>query len=135
MPKFEVFNETSWHTFGIFDADNEAGAIAAMMADSWSSDVASDELQARPVSGTVTISRGNMGELETEADYQAWVRFVQQAVTAFGDIEVRAAYPGHGNEDVVHAPTSAQKQFLLRAVTGLWDAFCRTPTAWPPTDR
>ena len=82
---------------------------------------------------SVTLTSVNMGNV-TEADFDAWVRYVSEHIDeATGlDVTVDAARFGAAGADRIVAENDEDRATLRRAVgVDLWDAFCADASAWP----
>lgn len=84
---------------------------------------------------TITLTAYNMGNV-TEADFDAWARYVDEHVSEACGVEVlvvdQFAFGASEERDVVTGATDEQEERILDwlAHEG-WGAFCADTSAWP----
>ena len=86
----------------------------------------------------ITLTAYNMGPDATEADFDAWDRFVRQRIESACDLPEDSAdvrqfpFANGPAEDHVFGGTSQQREVIREWLSNDgWGAFCADPTAWP----
>lgn len=84
---------------------------------------------------SIRLTAANMGDV-TEADFDAWARYVTEHVDEACGVEVaevdQFAFVGGHGRDEVRGATSEQRETIQRWLSSEgWEAFCADTSAWP----
>ncbi len=84
------------------------------------------ESQAQQAPATVTLTSYNMGGEATAADYDAWVRYVNEHIDerAGFTVQVDADRFGTAGDDRISDADDAQREEIKEALRSLWDSWC-----------
>lgn len=84
---------------------------------------------------TLILGRDGMGEVATEADFDAWVAYVCEHIDEATGLDVAVETRGKRDvqDDKILADGSGSGDSLTidEALGTLWEAFCASPELWP----
>lgn len=81
---------------------------------------------------TLILGRDGMGELATEADYDAWVTFVCERIDDATGLDVNVEERGAQDvQDDTIRGYAGDEQPIRDALETLWNEFCGSPEHWP----
>ena len=84
----------------------------------------------------VTLSAGGMGDGATEADYNAYVAFVEEHLAQRVAFPVDVDAERYGidlSEDVIRGAEEEERDAIREALQALWGEFCADPSLWADT--
>lgn len=84
----------------------------------------------------IVLSACGMGELATEADFDAWASYVAAHIEERTALDVAVdqhafSGPRAWSEDTIRGADADQREAIVGAIQSLWENFCADESAWP----
>ena len=82
---------------------------------------------------TIVLGRDGMGSEADEADFDAWVAYVERRIPELTSVDVTVEERGSRDvqEDAIRVDDTIDASDVRSVLTRLWEDFCGDDSAWP----